>query len=214
LDGGATPSSCLVAAVVPVTPAVPHRRAVNGCGLAGAAAMGTVRRPQRGHPRVMWWRMSDCLRRPSSPCPVSTCPDVQRSGVQDVRWIRVRVHVSGDGCTGVRSAVVRCPRVSCPPALSASALSAPWWVRGASWSRGQTALWVGRGRPAADRQPHSGGDHGSGWAPGGLAEQSAGVASSGEPSHGWKRRDAPGSHTGWMGFARSSGRIVWRRTRR
>jgi hypothetical protein len=109
--------------------------------------MGTVRRPQRGHPRVMWWRMSDCLRRRSSPCPVSTCPDVQRSGVQGVRWIRVRVHVSGDGCAGVRSTVVRCPRVSCPPPLSASALAAPWWVRGASWSRGQTAL----GRPGGGR---------------------------------------------------------------
>lgn len=39
------------------------------CELASAASMGTVRRPA-GHPRVVWWRMSDYLRCRSSPCPV------------------------------------------------------------------------------------------------------------------------------------------------
>jgi hypothetical protein len=137
---------------------------------------------------------------PRVPCPTVRCPLV--------RWTRVRVHVSGDGCAGVRYAGVRCPRVSGPPP--------PCRRRGGfveRVARGADRSWSAGERPAADRQPRLDGDHESGWAPCRPAQQSAGVVSSGQPSHAWKRRDAPWFPAQPDGFARSSGSVVWRRTR-
>ena len=91
---------------------------------------------------LVWWTMSGYLLHGSSPCPVYTCPASNVSVVPRV--------------SGVGSASVRCPRVSCP--------RRPGQRRGGSWSE----LVAGRpllGRPGeagADRRACSGGDYGSG----------------------------------------------------
>jgi hypothetical protein len=141
LDGGATPSSCLVAAVVPVTLAVSHRRAVIGCELTSAASMGTVRRPS-GSSSCGVVEDVRLLPRPSSPCPVHVS-HVQRS---DVHLSGGHVSVSTCPVTGVpvsdmRASGVRVSHVRLRPVGA---------VVG-SWSEllaGQTALGrPGRGRP-------------------------------------------------------------------
>jgi hypothetical protein len=167
LDGGATPSSCLVAAVVPVTLAVPHRRAVIGCEPASAASMGTVRRPSG-----------------SSSCGVVEdvrvlgTPFVALSGVHVSHVQRSDVHVSGghvsmSTCpvTGVPVSDLRTSgaRVSHVRVRLVGARVGSWSESAAEADRS----WGRPGRPAADRRARSGGDHESGWARAGLAQESA-----------------------------------------
>jgi hypothetical protein len=199
LDGGATPSSCLGAAVVPMTMAVspsPSRH----------RSQARKRRLQRNGSASQrcgggWPTTCYAVRRPVR---LSTCPVSNVSGVHVsvVACPVTGVAVSGLRASGVRASHVRVRLVGA--------------VAG-SWSElvaGADCSWVGQERPAADRRAGSGGDHGSGWVSAGLAQQSAGVAWSGLPSRGWKRGDTPWFPLGPGGLGPLMGGIGWRRSRR
>ena len=148
LDGGATLSSCLEAAVVPVTMAASpspscHRLRArkrrlhrDGSPSSGSSSCGVVEDVRLLATPFVALSGVQCVRCPTCPCPVTGVPVSGLGRLVSARLISARL-------------------------ISGSALSAPWWVRGANWSWGQSALGSAGERPAADRRACAGGDRGT-----------------------------------------------------
>ena len=195
-------------AVVPLTLAVPHRRAswlraIKRCLYGNGSASQRV---------ILAWCVVEDVRLLATPfvaCPVSTRPVSTVSPCPTCP-------VSTRPVTGVACPV--CGRPVSARLMSTSACRRRWVGSSsgsAAWQtvRGSAGERSAGERPAANRRARSGGDHGSGWAPLAWHRNPPGDGSSGSPvtagSGGTALVPAPAG-----GFGPFVGEDMWRRIRR